>query len=229
MRVTFLVLYILGCAPYLCHKKKNIMAKSRLTPDYIEWVMSLNVNQALREIRKVNEQTKDFEKANSKLAGVLGSTKAGIAGLTDEARRLGATTAYTASEVTGLQVELAKLGFGEGQIKSMEEAILKFALAVDTDLGSAASVAGGALRAFGLEAEDAESAMATLAIGTTTSALSFNDYATMLSTTAPVAKAFGFTLEDTVARIVIAWHNGAFFVKFGRCFSKMHYICVFNT
>ncbi len=33
----------------------------------------------------------DFEKANSKLAGVLGSTKAGIAGLTDEARRLGAT------------------------------------------------------------------------------------------------------------------------------------------
>ena len=141
----------------------------------------------------------DFEKANSKLAGVLGSTKTGIAGLTDEARRLGATTAYTASEVTGLQVELAKLGFGEGQIKSMEEAILKFALAVDTDLGSAASVAGGALRAFGLEAEDAESAMATLAIGTTTSALSFNDYATMLSTTAPVAKAFGFTLEDTVA------------------------------
>ena len=141
----------------------------------------------------------DFEKANSKLAGVLGSTKAGIAGLTDEARRLGATTAYTASEVTGLQVELAKLGFGEGQIKAMEEAILKFALAVDTDLGSAASVAGGALRAFGLEAEDAESAMATLAIGTTTSALSFNDYATMLSTTAPVAKAFGFTLEDTVA------------------------------
>lgn len=48
----------------------------------------------------------DFEQANSKLAGVLGSTKAGIAGLTDEARRLGATTAYTASEVTGLQVEL---------------------------------------------------------------------------------------------------------------------------
>ena len=157
------------------------------------------VNVVLNGFRESVNVIIDFEKANSKLAGVLGSTKAGIAGLTDEARRLGATTAYTASEVTGLQVELAKLGFGEGQIKAMEEAILKFALAVDTDLGSAASVAGGALRAFGLEAEDAESAMATLAIGTTTSALSFNDYATMLSTTAPVAKAFGFTLEDTVA------------------------------
>ena len=82
------------------------MAKSRLTPDYIEWVLKLNADQAVREIHKVNEQTKEFEQANSKLAGVLGSTKAGIAGLTDEARRLGATTAYTASEVTGLQVEL---------------------------------------------------------------------------------------------------------------------------
>ena len=157
------------------------------------------VNVVLNGFREGVNVIIDFEKANSKLAGVLGSTKAGIAGLTDEARRLGATTAYTASEVTGLQVELAKLGFSKDQIKAMEEAILKFALAVDTDLGSAASVAGGALRAFGLEAEDAESAMATLAIGTTTSALSFNDYATMLSTTAPVAKAFGFTLEDTVA------------------------------
>ncbi len=82
------------------------MAKSRLTPDYIGWVLKLNADQASREMHKVNEQTKDFEQANSKLAGVLGSTKAGIAGLTDEARRLGATTAYTASEVTGLQVEL---------------------------------------------------------------------------------------------------------------------------
>lgn len=34
------------------------MAKSRLTPDYIEWMMSLNANQALREIHKVNEDNK---------------------------------------------------------------------------------------------------------------------------------------------------------------------------
>lgn len=42
----------------------------------------------------------EFEKANSKLAAVLGTTKADIKDLTDEARRLGATTSYTASEVT---------------------------------------------------------------------------------------------------------------------------------
>ena len=36
------------------------MAKSRLTPDYIEWVMSLNATQALREIHKVNEESKEL-------------------------------------------------------------------------------------------------------------------------------------------------------------------------
>ncbi len=76
------------------------------------------VNVVLNGFRESVNVIIEFEKANSKLAGVLGSTKAGIAGLTDEARRLGATTAYTASEVTDLQVELAKLGFGQGQIKA---------------------------------------------------------------------------------------------------------------
>lgn len=31
------------------------MAKSRLTPDYFEWVMSLNANQAACEIHKVQQ------------------------------------------------------------------------------------------------------------------------------------------------------------------------------
>ena len=33
-----------------------------MTPDYIEWVMSLNANQALREIHKVNEQSKELSR-----------------------------------------------------------------------------------------------------------------------------------------------------------------------
>ena len=40
--------------------KCNNMAK--LTPDYIEWVMSLNANQALREIHKVNEESKELSR-----------------------------------------------------------------------------------------------------------------------------------------------------------------------
>lgn len=141
----------------------------------------------------------EFEKANSNLAAVLGTTKASIRDLTAEALRLGATTSYTAAEVTNLQTELAKLGFGKEQIKEMESGILKFAKAVDTDLASAASFAGAAMRIFDIEASEVENMLASLAIGTTKSALNFSYLQNALSTIGPVAKAFGFSIQDTIA------------------------------
>ena len=177
----------------------NLASIKRTMAGFFMGMGSMIAMSVISGFKKAIDTIVEFEKANSRLAGVLGSTKSGIKDLTDEARRLGATTAYTASEVTNLQTELAKLGFDKDQIKAMEEPILKFAVAVDTDLASAASVAGGALRVFGKDASDSESVLATLAVATTKSALSFEHYATMLSTAAPVAHAFNFSLEDTTA------------------------------
>ena len=36
------------------------MAKSRLSPDYIEWVLKLNADQAAREMHKLNEENKEL-------------------------------------------------------------------------------------------------------------------------------------------------------------------------
>ena len=33
---------------------------AKLTPDYIEWVLSLNANQAAREMHKITEQNKEL-------------------------------------------------------------------------------------------------------------------------------------------------------------------------
>lgn len=141
----------------------------------------------------------EFEKANSVLAAILGTTKDGIADLTAEARRLGATTAYTASQVTSLQTELAKLGFGKQSIKEMTPSVLKFATAVGTDLASAAAFAGSTLRIFELDANQAERALAATAVGCTKSALSFSYLQSAMSTVGPVANAFGFSLEETTS------------------------------
>lgn len=177
----------------------NLASIKRTMAGFFMGMGSMIAMSVISGFKKAIDTIVEFEKANSRLAGVLGTTKAGIKDLTDEARRLGATTSYTASEVTQLQTELAKLGFDKNQIKAMEEPILKFAVAVDTDLASAATVAGGALRVFGKDAADSESVLATLAVATTKSALSFEHYSTMLSTAAPVAHAFNFSLEDTTA------------------------------
>ena len=141
----------------------------------------------------------DFEQANSRLAAILGTTKDAITDMTEQAKELGASTSYTASEVTQLQIELAKLGFAREEIKAATPEILDFAKAVDTDLGSAASLTGAALRIFGLNAEETGRVVSTMAIGTTSSALSFEYLNSALATVGPVASSFGFTIEETTA------------------------------
>ncbi|MBQ0056160.1 MAG: phage tail tape measure protein [Bacteroidales bacterium] len=155
----------------------------------------------LGAIGKLPQVIADFEKANSNLAAVLGTTKAHIKDLTNEALRLGAATRYSASEVTGLQTELAKLGFGKESIKAMTPSVLTFATAVGTDLSSAASLAGATLRIFGLEAEDCGRVLSTMAVGCTKSALSFDYLNNAMATVGPVANAFGFTIEETTAML----------------------------
>ena len=141
----------------------------------------------------------EFEKANSKLAAILGTTKNGIKELEAAARQLGATTSYSAAQVTSLQIELAKLGFGKEQILQMEGAILKFAKAVDTDLASASAFAGAALRIFNKDASETEDVLATFAVATTKTALDFSKLEASLSTVGPVANSFGLSIEDTTA------------------------------
>lgn len=142
---------------------------------------------------------KDFEQANVNLSTILGVTTSQMEGLTREALRLGGSTRYTATQVTQLQTELAKLGFNQSQIKAMEEPVLNFATAVGAELPEAAALAGAALRMFGLNSTDADDTLAALAISTNKSALNFSFLQSAMSTVGPVAKTFGFGIKDTVA------------------------------
>ena len=140
---------------------------------------------------------KDFEQANANLSTILGKNVGDIKALTESAMELGRTTEYTASQVTGLQTELAKLGFSEPQIQAMQEPVLHFATAVGAELPEAAALAGATLRIFGLNASDTEETLATLALATNKSALNFSFIQTAMSTVGPVANAFGFSMRDT--------------------------------
>ena len=142
---------------------------------------------------------REFEQANVNLSTILGTTVDGMKALTDSALSLGRTTEYTAREVTQLQTELAKLGFGQGSIIAMQKPILQFATAVGANLADAASVAGSALRAFNLTSADTDDVLATLAVATNKSALSFDRIQQSIGTVFPVANAFGISLKDTTA------------------------------
>jgi len=76
---------------------------------------------------------------------------------------------------------------------------LKFAQATGSDLPEAAALAGAALRMFGAETSETERYVSAMAVATTKSALSFSYLQTAMPIVGPVAKAFNFQIEDTLA------------------------------
>lgn len=154
---------------------------------------------AVRGVARAFQKIVDFEQANVNLSTIIGKNVKDIEALTYSAMELGRTTEYTASQVTLLQTELAKLGFKDGAIMQMQESVLHFATAIGTTLPEAAAMAGATLRMFGLDAKDTADTLGVLVQGANNSALSFSYYQTAMATVGPVAKTFGFSLRDTVA------------------------------
>lgn len=140
----------------------------------------------------------EFEQQMADLASILGKTKDEVKKLEQEALKLGEATMFTASQVAGLQINLAKLGFNQTEILNSTRAILDFAAATGAALPEAAAVAGAALRAFNLDSSEMSRVVSTMAVSTTKTALDFEKLRTSVAITFPVAKAFGFTIEDTI-------------------------------
>ena len=155
-------------------------------------------------IKKIRE----FEQANVNLSTILGVHVSQMTGLTKSALELGRTTEYTASQVTNLQTELAKLGFNQPQILQMTKPVLQFATAVGAELPEAAALAGATLRAFDKDVSETDDVLATMVVGCNKSALSFEYLQTAMSIVGPVAKTFRFDVKDTIALLGTLANSG---------------------
>lgn len=150
----------------------------------------------------------DFQKANADLAGVLGKTRKEIKALTTDAKRLGSSTIFTASQVTKLQKEYAKLGFAQEEILNVTEATLTLATATNTELPRAAEVVGSTLRAFQLDSSETERVVDLMTKSFNSSALDMEKFSTAMSTVAPVANNAGVSIERTTALLGTLVDNG---------------------
>ena len=99
----------------------------------------------------------------TKVMTVTGATAEEMKMLTSEAKRLGATTQFTAAQVSDLQLTLGRKGFDPTAIKEMEGSILDLALATGEDLSLAANTVASSLNAFNLESTDSARVANTLA------------------------------------------------------------------
>lgn len=152
-----------------------------------------------RVVKDAFNVVKNFDQATANLSSVLGVNKESMATLTEQAKQLGATTKFTASNVAELQLEFAKLGFTQKEIENVTEATLQLAAASGTELGNAAAIAGSTLRAFGLDTSETQRVVDVMAKSFSASSLDIDKFKAAMGSVAPVAKGAGFSIERTTS------------------------------
>ena len=142
---------------------------------------------------------KEFEQGMANVKAISGATGAEFKALEANARKLGASTKFTATEVAGLQTEFAKLGFTTTEINKVTAGTLALAAATGSDLATAAAVGGATLRGFGLDARETGRVTDVMAKSFSSSALDMQKFQDSMKYVAPVAKMAGFSIEGTTA------------------------------
>jgi TP901 family phage tail tape measure protein len=143
--------------------------------------------------------TRDFEFQMARVKAITGATSEEFKRLSDDAKRLGSSTKFTATQVAELQEEYAKLGFNTSEILNATEATLTLAEATGSNLAESANVAGAVLRAFGLDASETQRVVDVMALSFSSSALNMTDFAEAMKFVAPIARAANIPIETTTA------------------------------
>jgi hypothetical protein len=128
--------------------------------------------------------------------------------LSDNAKKLGATTIFTAKEVGALQTEFARLGFTASEIEKVTESTLYLAQASGEDLARSAEIAGATLRAFGLDASETSHVADVMADSFNNSSLDLSTFADSMKYVGPVARAAGVSLEEASAMLAVLSNSG---------------------
>lgn len=150
----------------------------------------------------------DFELSMAKVKAISGATGLEFENLEKQARDLGASTIFAASEVSGLQLELSKLGFEADDIQKATGSILNLAQATGEDLGPTAETVAKTLNQFTLNADQSGRVADVMAAAFSSSALDLEKFSGSMANAGPVAANFGFSLEETTALLGILANSG---------------------
>lgn len=155
--------------------------------------------------------SRSFSKELSGLKAILGeegNDPLKFKELSDDAKRLGSTTAFTATQVVSLQTEFAKLGFTTDEIINATEATLSLAAASGTDLAEAAAVAGATLRGFGLSTTETQRVVDVMAKSFASSSLDMSKFTESMKLVAPIAATLKIPIEQATAALGILADRG---------------------
>jgi len=145
----------------------------------------------------------DFEAQMSRVQAISGATGEELEKLNEVALDLGASTAFSASEVAMAMENLASAGFTTNEIVAALPGNLDLAASSGTNLAVATDIAASILRGFQLDAAEAGRVADVLAEAANRTNAGVEDMGEAMKYIAPVANAMGLSLEETAAAVGI--------------------------
>lgn len=158
--------------------------------------------------RQMIQAGKEFESGMARVRAVSNATAADFKMMEDEAKRLGATTKYTAGEAAGALENLVRNGLTPKQATAALSKTLELAQANSIGLAEAADICTNAMNGFGLKTEDLGRVNDVLSSTAAHSATNVLDLAEAMKIAAPVATTAGVSIEETNAALGVLANVG---------------------
>jgi len=150
----------------------------------------------------------NFEKSMNKVKAVTKGTTADFKAMDTQAKELGRTTQFSASQAADAMSFLGMAGLDAKEIMDAMPATLNLAAAGNLELATAADIASNVMSGFGAEAKDLGQFVDVLAAGFTNSNTDLNQLGEAMANAAPVASGFGVSIEETTAAIGLLSNAG---------------------
>ncbi len=162
-----------------------------------------------------------FEQSMLKVKAVSGATDAEFKTLTETAKKLGASTMFTASQVADLQFELAKLGFSTDEINASTESILRLSQATTHDLAESGEIVAATLNSFNMEASEASRVADVFALASSNAAIDMTKLSVALPKVGAISGALNMDIETLTASMMTLADRGVEASKMGTSLRKI--------
>lgn len=151
-----------------------------------------------------------FNKQMSGTQAILGLDKGDkkLAEIRQQARDIGATTAFSPGDVARTQTTLARSGYDADSVLAATGSTVNLSLAADVDIADAADIITNMQSAFNLPTKEIQRVADVITKGFTSSNTGLVELGEAMTYVAPIAEAAGASIEDTTAMLGVLADNG---------------------
>ena len=142
-----------------------------------------------------------FEQEMATVGAVSGANRVEMEALTDQARKLGRDTTFSATEAASAMQELARAGMASNEVIQASEPALLLAGAASADMSLATASMSATLAQFSLSAEDGGRVADVFSTALRGSLFDLSSLTEAMKFAGTVGAGFGMSLEETVAAV----------------------------